>query len=38
MAYLAILLRLVDVDVALSGGGPGIGEQAVILSLSAAGL
>lgn len=31
---LSVLLRLVDVDVALRGGWPGVGEQAAVLMLS----
>lgn len=38
VADLAVLLRLVDVDVALRSCWPGISEEAVVLSLSALGL
>lgn len=38
VADLSVLLRLVDVDVALGGGRPCVGEQAAVLDLEAASL
>lgn len=38
VADLSVLLRLVDVDVALGGGWPSVGEQATVLGLQAASL
>lgn len=38
VADLSVLLRLVDVDVALGGGWPSVSEQATVLALQAAGL
>lgn len=38
MANLSILLRLVDVDVALGGGWTCVSEQAAVLDLQAASL
>lgn len=38
MADFSVLLRLVDVDVALGGGWPSVSEQATVLDLQAASL
>lgn len=38
MSDLSVLLRLVDVDVALGGGRPSVSEQAAVLALQDAGL